>query len=276
MILPNFLIIGAQKCGTTWLADQIGRHPDVFVAPREIHYFDKEQRLKRGPVWYSRHFLNGAGRKRVGEKTPDYLWANGDGAEGHLPQVHYHLHALLPNARLITVLRNPVDRFTSALLHLMRTGRLSPDLTMDELALNPNETMRAHGIVEKGFYWRQLTAYLELFPRERMLTLIFEEDIVARPEKGLRSVCEFLELDYKRLPAPDKTKRNESRHSRLRLAVNHAAPKLRPVTRVLDMFAHPHRPRLGDRARAELTRQYARENQRLFALLGREMPESWQ
>lgn len=276
MILPNFLIIGAQKCGTTWLADRIGRHPDVYMAPEEIHYFDKASRLKRGPAWYARHFTPGAGRPWVGEKTPDYLWANGEGAEGHLPEVHRHVHALLPNARLVVVLRNPVDRFASALLHLMRTRRLPPQVSLDELALRPNGLMQAHGVVEKGFYWRQIAAYLELYPRNRILALIFEEDVVARPEQGLLQVCRFLDLEPGGIPAPDGKRKNESRRSRIRLAVDYGMPVLRPVTRLLDLFAPPYRPALSSEPRAHLTRLYAQENARLFDLLDRPVPASWQ
>ena len=275
MILPNFLIIGAQKSGTTWLGGQVGRHPDVYMAPGEIHYFDKAHRLERGPAWYARRFTAGAGRLRVGEKTPDYLWANGQGAEGHLSDVHHHVYALLPNARLITVLRNPVDRVVSALLHLMRTRRISPDSSLDELALHPTEPVRAHGVLEKGYYWRQITAYLELYPRDRMLTLIFEEDVVANPDRGMLQLCRFLDLDPAKLPPADTSRKNESRRSRMRMALDYGMPAFRGVSRVLDLLAPPYRPTLAPETRAHLTRLYAQENARLFDLLDRPMPPSW-
>lgn len=275
MILPNFLIIGAQKGGTTWLGSQVGRHPDVYMAPGEIHYFDKAHRWKRGRAWYARHFTAGAGRQRVGEKTADYLWANGQGAEGHLPDVHRRVHSLLPNARLITVLRNPVDRVASALLHLIRTRRLPPDSSLDELALHPNEQVRAHGVLEKGYYWSQIRAYLELYPRDHLLTLIFEEDVVARADLGMQKVCRFLAVDPGKLPPLDTSRKNESRHSRIRLALNYRLPAFRHASRVLDRLAPPYRPTLAPETRAHLTRLYAEENARLFDLLDRPMPASW-
>ena len=276
MILPNFLIIGAQKCGTTWLGEQVGRHPDVYMAPGEIHYFDKAHRWSRGPGWYAGHFTSGAGHRRIGEKTPDYLWANGQGTEGHLPQVHQNVHSLLPNAKLITVLRNPVDRVRSALLHLIRTRRLPPDSSLDELALHPTGEVRAHGVLEKGYYLRQITAYLELYPRDHFLTLIYEEDVVARPDLAMVKICRFLDVDPGRLPPIDTTRKNESLHSRLRLAVNYRLPAIRYASQVLDYLAPPYRPVLAPATRAQLARQYARENAALFQLLDRPLPSSWE
>ena len=79
-MLPNLLIIGAQKCGTTWLARMLGQHPDVFMAEEEIHFFDRAHNFARGTAWYESHFAAAAGQSAVGEKTPDYLWAEGRGA----------------------------------------------------------------------------------------------------------------------------------------------------------------------------------------------------
>lgn len=276
MILPNVLIIGAQKCGTTWLGGQVGRHPDVYMAPGEIHYFDKAHRWKRGPGWYGGHFTAAAGHRWIGEKTPDYLWANGQGAEGHLPHVHRNIHSLLPNARLMTVLRNPVDRVASALLHLIRTGRLPPDSSLDELAMHPTEVVRLHGVIEKGYYLRQIMAYLELYSGDRMLTLIYEEDVVARPDLALLKVCGFLDIDPARLPPIDTSRKNESRHSRIRLALNARFPSIRYASGVLDRLAPPYRPSLAPETRAHLAGLYAQENAGLFRLLNRPMPATWQ
>ena len=145
MRLPDFLIIGAQKSGTTWLADQLSFHPGIFMVPDEIHYFDKAQNFCRGLQWYSHHFENAGPTQLAGEKTPDYLWANGDGTEGHLADVHQKLYQTLPAARLIVVLRNPVERALSALTHLVRTRRIAPPLNVDELLLGTkHHRIRGH------------------------------------------------------------------------------------------------------------------------------------
>jgi len=86
MGLPNFLIIGAQKSGTTWLARILKQHPEIFVYGKEIHFFDRQQNFDKGIDWYKGHFEEIPHKQFVGEKTPDYLWANGKGLEDIFPR----------------------------------------------------------------------------------------------------------------------------------------------------------------------------------------------
>ena len=276
-MLPNFLIIGAQKAGTTWLAERLSQHPEIFVAPREIHFFDKADRYARGLAWYEAQFAAASSEKAVGEKTPDYLWANGRGVEGHLPDVHRNIHAALPHARLIVSLRNPVERAISAAHHIIRSGRIPPHIDIDDLLLgDQRHLLEGHGVLDYGFYHRQIQAYLELFPREQMLILIFEEDLAARPEKGLRAVCEFLGVDAD-FPFRDAhRKSNVNRHSLPRLRLNrHLPPRLRPLTRPVDWLFPPYRPRPPADTLAALYDLYADSNAALFKFLQRPLPLSW-
>src|SRR5258707_12548722 len=75
--LPNFLILGAQMAGTTWLAKTLAQHPDIFI-PRikEIHYFDNDENFVKGASWYGRQFLRSCDRPAIGERTPNYLAAS--------------------------------------------------------------------------------------------------------------------------------------------------------------------------------------------------------
>ena len=132
MALPDFLIIGAQKCGTTWLADQLGRHPRSSWPPRR--FTSSTRQTISTEEWAGtkkEHFTGGQGRL-IG-KTPDYLWTGSEGAEGHVADAHRRLHGVLPEAKLIIVVRNPVDRAMSALTHLIRTRRVSPLHAVDAL-----------------------------------------------------------------------------------------------------------------------------------------------
>ncbi len=122
---PNFFIIGAQKSGTSWLADVLSQHDDVFLASEEIHYFDKLHNMKHGFDWYSRHFAGAGSCRAIGEKTPDYLWAHGNGGEGHNSNVHVDITTEFPDAKYLVVVRNPVDRAISALVHTIKTNRVS-------------------------------------------------------------------------------------------------------------------------------------------------------
>lgn len=277
MRLPDFLIIGAQKSGTTWLADQLSLHPGIFMAPDEIHFFDKAQNFARGISWYSNHFQRAAAGQLAGEKTPDYLWANGDGAEGHLPDVHQKLYQTLPSARLIVVLRNPVERALSALTHLVRTRRIAPPLDVDELLLGKkHHRIRGHGVISKGFYYRQLAAYTRLFNRSQLLVLIFEEDIARAPEFGLSQACRFLGVPSMAPHTSQAVHQNASRRSLPRLWADFFFPPARPVSKLIDRIAPAWKPTPGSRTMDELYQTYAAENEKLFRWLGRPMPRSWE
>ena len=133
--LPKFLIIGAQKSGTSWLSYNLSNHPEVFIPKQELHFFDKGYNYSKGIEWYKTHFKNCGNAIAIGEKTPDYLWANGIGTEDHLPDVHLNIHKHLPNTRLIIMLRNPVDRAVSAVRHIIRSRRIAPPRRIDDLLL---------------------------------------------------------------------------------------------------------------------------------------------
>ncbi|MEO8201894.1 MAG: sulfotransferase domain-containing protein [Gemmatimonadota bacterium] len=275
MALPDFLIIGAQKSGTTWLADQLARHPLVYMAPREIHFFDKEHNWNRGQPWYETHFAEAEGRL-IGEKTPDYLWTGVEGAEGHMPDAHRHLYATVPNARLIVVLRNPVDRAISALTHLIRTRRVPPVHAMDALLMGDKQKLiQGHGIVEKGYYHRQLVAYAELFRPSQLLVLIFETDIAVRPADGMEKIWSFLGLPPALIHRSTGAERNSSRRSRLRLLSDYYLPFLRPVSRIFDRMGPPWKPALSSSDITMLYQLYEEENRLLFEFLNQPVPEAW-
>ncbi|MGH2726565.1 MAG: sulfotransferase domain-containing protein, partial [Actinomycetota bacterium] len=112
--LPNFLILGAMKAGTTSLAYWLGEHPDVFLAPgKELFFFNVPQRWELGVDWYRSQFAGSEGKIARGEATPGYL--------GH-PQAAERIAATLPDVRLIALLRHPADRAYSQYWHNRATG----------------------------------------------------------------------------------------------------------------------------------------------------------
>ena len=274
--LPNFLIIGAQKAGSSWLARVLRQHPDVFMAKDELHFFDKDYNWKKGLDWYAEFFRDAAGHAAVGEKTPDYLWAHGRGVEGHLPCVHENIHRTLPDVRLIAVLRDPVERAISAAKHILRSGRISPRHSLDDLLLGPaSDLVAGHGVLEYGQYAHQLEAYRELRGSDRLLVLVFEEDIVQQPTRGLTQVCHFLEIEpllsADELPAAE----NENLSSRAGLLAGYYLPRLRPLVARLDRRLPGRLAGPSPETRDALYDFYREDNERLFELLGRRIP-SWQ
>jgi hypothetical protein len=275
MPLPTFLIIGAQKSGTTWLAHNLRQHPEVFMPEQEIHYFDKDFNFKKGVEWYEKHFAGAEGEKAIGEKTPDYLWANGRGVEGHLPDVHLNIHNTLPEAKLIVVLRNPVERAVAAVNHIICSGRISPFHNMDELLLGrKRHLVEGHGVIDYGMYYRQIKAYQEHFAPGRMLFLIFEEDVVQDPASGLKKACEFLEIDPSFEFRDRERKIGEIRCSTLGLALGYYLPFMRSLSRRMDRYLPAARRRPSREVIRKLYRIYENENEKLFDLTGLR-PVSW-
>ncbi len=276
-LLPDFVVIGVQKSGTTWLTQMLRQHPDVYMPGEEVHYFDKKHNYQKGESWYRKHFDGAEASQTVGEKTPDYIWANGDGVEGHDLDVHENLHDTLPNARLIVLLRNPVDRAVSAAKHIIRSGRVSPRHSLDELLVgDKHDLIRGHGVLEYGHYSQHLSAYFDLFPASRLLVLFFEEHVVEAPKSGLKKVLRFLGLpDTDAIEGIDK-KVNAHRSTLLELYAKYYAPRLVGLARRLrPVFSQQIDPP-SEETIATLYDHYTKHNRRLTELLNRPLPDSWE
>jgi hypothetical protein len=204
--LPDFLVIGGQKCGTTWLAAMLDQHPQVCSAPeKEVHFFNKEAAYGRGLGWYREHFSRCRERQVIGEYTPNYLWITVAGepeSEGRTQDIPGLVAHHLPDVRLIVVLRDPVRRAISAYYHAIRRGRVSPWSSIADAGAR-------HGILSMGLYYQHLKSWHRSFDRERFLVLIFEEDVLATPAATMRRVYSFVGVDPSFEPAGLTTPRNQ-------------------------------------------------------------------
>jgi hypothetical protein len=179
MTLPNFLVIGAQRAGTTLLHQILDAHPEVFVPYRrkEVHYFDWH--FSRGTAWYERFFPDADQAKAfgaIGEATPDYLFE---------PSVPLRIFQTLPSCRFVVSLRNPVDRAYSWYLYSLRC--FAEQRSIERFFEESEETLA------RGLYSQQLNRYFELFPRDSFLILILE-DLVEDPATNLGRLADFLNL----------------------------------------------------------------------------------
>ena len=270
MPLPNFLIIGAQKSGSSWLANKLRQHPDVFMCDYEIHYFDKEYNYENGIDWYEKHFAGVTHEKAIGEKTPDYLWANGQGVEGHVSTVHKNIYDTLPDAKLIIVLRNPVERAISAVNHIIRSGRISPLHGIDDLLIGDKKYLvDGHGVIDYGRYYQQIKAYYEYFDPNQVQILLFEEDVVQEPADGLKKVCTFLDIDLLFQFQNKRRKDNETRISKIGLAFNYYLPFIHPLTSRINRYLPVGKFRPSESVIQQLYGIYAEDNEYLFVRLGR-------
>ncbi|MEF8795085.1 MAG: sulfotransferase domain-containing protein [Salinivenus sp.] len=277
MPLPNFLVIGAQKAGTTWLLRHLSQHPDIYMPAEEVHFFDKKYNYAKGLSWYRQFFEKATTERAIGEKTPDYFWTNQPGAEGHLPSVHRNIHDAVPEAKLILIVRDPVDRAVSAVNHLLRTRRVSPRYSIDDLlAGESRHLVEPHGVLDYGLYYKHIQSYLDLFDPDQFLILVFEEDIVANPRAGLRTVTEFLGVDPSFRFTGVQERENPPAVSKPGLYLRYYVPFLTPFVRLFDrhLLGSHYKQRPTDDTIHTLYDFYRDENEKLYRFLGRRIP-SW-
>lgn len=207
-VLPDYLIIGAQRAGTTSLYNYLIRHPDIAGArlAKEVHFFDL--RYDRGEGWYRRFFPTRAAHLRHRERTGESL-VPGEASPYYLvhPLVPERVAGLLPDVRLIAMVRDPVERAFSQWRHEARLGyetlpfaeaiAREPERTAGELArLRDDPGYRSfshqhHTYMARGEYADQLGVWLERFPRQRLL-VVGSEEFFAQPGEELRRVHAFL------------------------------------------------------------------------------------
>ena len=192
---PNFLIIGAQKAGTTWLYENLRRHPQVFLPEAvELVFFNRRECEDPDRIAaYLRNFAKAAPSQcAIGEKTPGYFWSPATGRipggppAGHNPHIPQSVrHVLGGDVRLIVSLRHPVRRAISAYGHHAKRRRIAAGQTIRQAA-------DRFGILDMGFYDAHLASWEAVFDPAQIEVLIFEDDIIRRPEAGLARACRFL------------------------------------------------------------------------------------
>jgi len=198
---PDFLLIGAQKSGTSWLWDKLDQHPGTDLPEvKEIHYFGGVENYLAGPEQYYSHFTDVDRVRVTGEASTSYLydripyWQNSSNEiEYHdsLPDIPNLVYQELPDIKIIIVLRDPVDRAISAYRHWLKQGHFSPLAGLENAATRNPKTR----IIEYGHYAQYLSAWTKVFSENQILTLVFERDVVKNPAKGLKRVYQFLNLD---------------------------------------------------------------------------------
>ena len=210
-VLPNFLIVGAMKCGTTSIYHNLLQHPG-FVAPsrKEIHYFSSGWNFRNGESWYRNHFptqtelaetseLIGY-RALTGEATPAMVCNS------------YAINAaeLVPDAKIVMILRNPVDRAYSHYHHQRNTffsdrlsfwdalqaeeGRIGRDLVFNETAPHRvTRHFRRYSYARRGMYIDQIEHWLKHYPREQ-IKIIHQGDLKTQPAALMKDISTFIGL----------------------------------------------------------------------------------
>ena len=178
--LPNLIVIGAQKCGTSVLHYYLSLHPEVSMSkPKELNFFIEERNWPRGPDWYKAHFDASAHVR--GEASPNYT------ASPQHAGVPERMHSLVPDAKLIYLVRDPLARIAAHWVHNYAKRREKG--TLAETLAHPNTSY-----VTRSMYAMQLERFLEHYPMEQVLVMQQSE---LRHERmpTLRRVFEFIGVD---------------------------------------------------------------------------------
>ncbi|MCU1429539.1 MAG: hypothetical protein JWL83_3539 [Actinomycetia bacterium] len=232
-LLPTFLVIGAMKAGTTSLYEYLRAHPQVFMAtPKELHFFPESKHWHDGVAWYAEHFASAAGTRARGEISPSYSQAD------QFPGVAARVAQVLPEVKLVYLVREPVARARSMYLHELASGRETRPI---ERAL-----AEAPLYVNSSRYAWQLDQYLEFFDRSRICVLTSES--LRRDRRAtLARLYRFLGVDEHEVPATIDVERGQTQTKRARRGVWHLLRDNRAYRTVVDHTPASLR-RLGERA----------------------------
>lgn len=184
-MLPTFIGVGGKKCGSTWLSECLREHPEIFMSsPKEIGFFSGRRYKNLGLEWYHSFFPENGHFKAVGEFSPDYL---------HRPSGPKRMYQTLGKCQIITVLRNPMNRFLSDYKQAKRDVALPNHhvITLKEIREIENHKP---GLIEYSFYSNALERYLAYFNPEQVLILT-NEQFSTQPENALKTTFQFLGVD---------------------------------------------------------------------------------
>lgn len=184
-VKPNFLVIGAEKSGTTWLYNKLSRHSEIYLPlTKECHFFNQynsnlevnNNYSKLGWDWYQKFFSDIPQQaKAYGEVTPMYLCD---------PEAPQRIAQDLPNIKLIYILRNPIERAYSHYWMAFRKGHIKKSFESVVVEKDPR-------IIQRGNYYEQLEKYYKLFPSKNIRGFVHEY-FFRNSSQGLEYIYEFL------------------------------------------------------------------------------------
>jgi hypothetical protein len=272
---PNFIYVGANKAGSTWLYDVLARHPDVYMAPgKGLYFFSKH--YERGLDWYRSHFEDADDEEIVGEISHSYMYSN---------DVCKRIAEMDPAIRLMVGLREPADRAFADYLDGVKNGLIHGDFET-ELEGEPP-------FLQRSYYTRYLAPYVEQFGRDSIHVGVFDE-LSADPNAYANKVFTFLGIDELDLSHAQRQKMMPAGAPRSRLVAklakkaSHAARALglrglrgkvkrsRTVRNALyRQFEADEKPKMLPETRARLREQFDEEVEHLDELLGTSLRQTW-
>ncbi len=270
--LPDWLLVGAMKAGTTSLVALLRTHPDLWIPPgKEVGFFDRDARYRRGLDWYARQFRRCPAGAAPGDATTAYLVV--PAAAGRIAEV---LPASVP---LLVLLRDPVDRAYSHYWNLRRVGAVTTSFE-EVLAVQDREPPSdpRHALVDRGRYVQQLCRFEEVVGRARLHVWLFD-DLVRDHTQVADEVAAVLGVPplgerWGALPRANPARRLVVppivRRGLQRITPRQARPMMNRLT------TRPFSPEpMAPATRRSLAGRYRADNAALAAWLGRDLPGSW-
>ncbi len=206
--LPDFYVIGAAKSGTSTLATHLTNHPGVFMSPiKEPEFFAVDEVFSKGFDWYGRLFNGATADQLCGEASTAYT------RSPQFPDAAKRIFDATPNAKLIYLLRHPVDRAYSHYVH-----RITKELFPHQPIRRTFEEHIVHDpmCLDGSRYMDQIRKYLEYFPKESLLCL-FTEELRTDPQTTVRLALEFLGLKAVELQDASLQRNETARQRRNRI-----------------------------------------------------------
>jgi len=190
--LPKFLVIGTQKGGTTTIQKLLEKHTAIFLPScKETHYFTLN--WHQPTDWYKEHYLKAKKEQVCGEITPYYLFH---------PEAAVRIKKLIPKAKLIVLLRDPVERAISQYFHAQRHGfetlQIKDAFDAEELRLSNNNqySHQKHSYLSRSKYLEQLNRYEKIFPKKNILVLKSEDLFFKNTDIILEKIQSFIGVKH--------------------------------------------------------------------------------
>ena len=160
---PNFLIIGAPKCGTTSLCAILRQHPDIFMPEcKEPDFFSRDEVFARGQDWYGSLFAGVQSEAAISEASPSYCMVES------FPRAPERIASFLPEAKIIYIVRHPLERMETAWAQFLHSGH--------PVSRSFTKAVREYLLfLEQSRYWQTIAAYRKQFPDDRLLVVDFED-----------------------------------------------------------------------------------------------------
>jgi hypothetical protein len=270
----DFIGIGAQKSGTSWVYACLYEHPEICAPIKEIHFFSRP-RFQDGKDWYESHFKNCDPKKLSGEFSTSYLFSE---------EAPERIYSMYPEVKLIAILRNPIKRAISHYGNAIKAGEIKDTVSFQEFSTNEPS------VLKQGLYSEQLTRYYELFSHDQLLVLIYE-DIKHDPQAFMSQIYRFLGVSDTFVPSMLYTEINVARNPKsviIDLWMHQVAEGLRAIG--FDRLVHkirqsglPDLVRLGNSKESRkveidtksLERYFFNDVKKLSELLGRDLNQEW-